>query len=521
VGDAPFHSSCPLSDDRLISLKQNTSSLLSRPKHYRPTRKSSRTKKIGGGHAHTRHVLPILRERFGFSDQPAHGASILQQHLLRSFPIIAHRLCFRPLINQRVALATLPYVAHVTKMVPSKRSSPSSSLDEERKPSAAEAEEGEGSRRKQVRLNVPPPPPLEERGVDDAEGPIPVQVAQAVTPSSARGLKSPPVGEDDAQQEGSARRAIFATPSAAASSATTITPPKDPSPAKRRLAFGRSIVETVVKDSVRQVYGIVKKLTGSIGGNGAFGPIYGELTMGSMQKMINLMKEHTGFDSSSRFIDVGSGIGKPNLHVTQDPGVAFSYGIEIEESRWLLGLNCLKGMLDAAHAQHLKQTALRDEQRIAEEERIQHRCFFAHGDICAANSFDPFTHVYMFSIGFPPRLWEVLAEMWNRSSSSLYLICYHGPKDIIQAYEFDVELVVQIPTSMHGSKEGHMGYIYKRTASPEAPTNAPPPCDPFFASAWTSVQNGLESLREEVDATVRGHMQSGTSTRARRRQSLN
>lgn len=401
-------------------------------------------------------------------------------------------------------------------MVPSKRSPPSpSSLDEEeRKPK----NDGEGSRRKQVRLNAPspPPPPLEERGVDDEENPVPV--VQAVTPASARGAKTPPADDDDVllQQEGSARRAIFATPSAATSSAASITPPKVPSPAKRRLAFGRSIVETVVKDSVRQVYGIVKKLTGSIGGNGAFGPIYGELTMGSMQKMINLMKVHTGFDSSSRFIDVGSGIGKPNLHVTQDPGVEFSYGVEIEESRWLLGLNCLKGMLDAAHAQHLEQAALPEKQRVPKEERIQHRCFFAHGDICTANTFDPFTHVYMFSIGFPPKLWEVLAEIWNRSSSS-YLICYHGPKDIIYAYEFDVELVVQTPTSMHGSKEGHMGYIYKRTAAPT--TTAPPLCDPYYASAWKSVQNGLESLREAVDATVRDHMQSGTSTRARRRRS--
>ena len=34
---------------------------------------------------------------------------------------------------------------------------------------------------------------------------------------------------------------------------------------------------------------IIRKLTGSIGGNGYCGPIYGELTMGSMHKMIKLM----------------------------------------------------------------------------------------------------------------------------------------------------------------------------------------------------------------------------------------
>lgn len=120
-----------------------------------------------------------------------------------------------------------------------------------------------------------------------------------------------------------------------------------PSPAKRKLIFGKSVLEVTVLESVRKVYRIIKKRTGSIGGNSSFGPIYGELTMGSMQKVINLMKEHTGFDASSRFIDVGSGVGKPNLHVAQDPGVELSYGIEVEADRWLLSMHGLQGTLEA------------------------------------------------------------------------------------------------------------------------------------------------------------------------------
>ena len=63
--------------------------------------------------------------------------------------------------------------------------------------------------------------------------------------------------------------------------------------------------------------------------------------------MTNLMMEHCGLDKNSRFIDVGSGIGKPNLHVAQHPGVEFSCGVEMEHSRWTLGMACLKGVLDA------------------------------------------------------------------------------------------------------------------------------------------------------------------------------
>ena len=50
------------------------------------------------------------------------------------------------------------------------------------------------------------------------------------------------------------------------------------------------------------------------------------------------MKTHTGLDSSSFFLDVGSGIGKPNFHVAIDPGVQVSFGLEIDDDRWLLSL---------------------------------------------------------------------------------------------------------------------------------------------------------------------------------------
>jgi hypothetical protein len=288
---------------------------------------------------------------------------------------------------------------------------------------------------------------------------------------------------------------------------TTITP----SPAKRKLIFGRSVVEVELKDSVRQVYSIVKKLTGSIGGNGSFGPIYGELTMGSMQKMINLMKEHTNLNTTSRFLDVGSGIGKPNLHVAQDPGVELSYGIEVEADRWLLGMNCLKGVLDHITSEdppHDNSEGVVDDR----DRSLQYNCIFVHGDITDATTFDPFTHVYMFSIGFPPKLWLELSKMWN-CSTSLYLICYHGPKYIVQKYNFDVELLIQTPTSMHGSKEGHMGYIYQRKNHLDATTTICEQhlrCDPYFSPAIDIVNGGLEQIRQYVTTELNERMESVT-----------
>jgi Histone methylation protein DOT1 len=167
------------------------------------------------------------------------------------------------------------------------------------------------------------------------------------------------------------------------------------SPAKRRLVFWNS--QITINKNVRSVYKIVRQRTGSIGGNGCFGPIYGELTTGSMQKIINMMKEHTNFDSSSLFIDIGSGIGKPNLHVSQDPGVQVSLGIESEDSRWILSMNCLQGVVDAVDNQLVHNSTgdiCGDNDKL-----LSCNCLFIREDVMNVQTFNPFTHVYMFSIG--------------------------------------------------------------------------------------------------------------------------
>lgn len=235
---------------------------------------------------------------------------------------------------------------------------------------------------KRVRLNVA----QGEEAVVQASTVV-VSAGRVVTPSTAASTAR--TQSAIAAYASPARRSLF-TPSVATA---TVTPSRaETSTTKRRLLFGRMVAELPIQQNVRQVYKIVKRLTGSLGGNASSGPIYGELTMHSMQKMINLMKEHTGFSAESRFIDVGSGIGKPNLHVTQDPGVCFSYGIEVEEARWVLGMTCLNGVLGEAASQASN--------RLTVDERILHRCVFEKGDIRQAKIFDPFTHVYMFSIGY-------------------------------------------------------------------------------------------------------------------------
>ena len=148
--------------------------------------------------------------------------------------------------------------------------------------------------------------------------------------------------------------------------------------------FGLSSKSRIeIAPHVRSVYRTINRYTGSIGGNGSGGAIYGELSIGSMQKVVNLLKVHTNLSSSSRFIDVGCGLGKPNIHVAQDPGVEFSYGLEMESIRWVLALSNLNQVLKSAK----------------KNKQIGHKCFLACANINEAKTLDPFTHVYMFDIG--------------------------------------------------------------------------------------------------------------------------
>jgi hypothetical protein len=119
--------------------------------------------------------------------------------------------------------------------------------------------------------------------------------------------------------------------------------------------------------------------------------------------------------------------------------------------------------------------------------------------------------------------------MWNRSQSE-FLVCYHSPKNIIDEYEFEVELLSQTPTSMHGSKEGHTGYLYKRKSKTETTTRSISskneqeenvPCDRLFADAWNLLKGGREKLSQAVKLELNESTEVvGPQTRSRNNSQL-
>ncbi|CEG36664.1 conserved hypothetical protein [Plasmopara halstedii] len=209
----------------------------------------------------------------------------------------------------------------------------------------------------------------------------------------------------------------------------------------------REVERTFTEHEVSEVYKAIRKQTGSLGGNAAGGAIYGEITQASFQRVVDYLKEFCELSESSRFIDVGSGLGKPNFHVAVDPGVQLSYGIELEELRWHLSLHNLRSVL-SLESQRLKPVST----------------VFTAGDITHAHTFEPFSHVYSFDVGFPPDVMDKMALMFNRSSAKYYA-SFHAPRKVVDMYGFAVENIGRVATSMAGSSEGHQCYFYRRLAS--------------------------------------------------------
>lgn len=157
--------------------------------------------------------------------------------------------------------------------------------------------------------------------------------------------------------------------------------------------------------------------------------------MGSMQKVIDFLKYHCNFNTESMFLDIGAGLGKPNIHVTLDPGVFISVGIEVEYIRWVLSLKNIQS---------------------ARNERI----LMINDNIKNLQNVDPFTHIYMFDVGFPPDLLLSITNSFNLSRIPKILICYKNPKCIIETCGFNVQYINQLKVHMCGSRESHTVYFY-------------------------------------------------------------
>jgi len=164
-----------------------------------------------------------------------------------------------------------------------------------------------------------------------------------------------------------------------------------------------------------------------------------------------------------------TGLGKPNFHAAQDPACRVSVGVELEKIRWQLSMFNLSYVAKETSRGRTEGEAEADVTRTS---KVLGNTNFLVDDIDNASSTDPFTHIYMYDLGFPPDLQKSIANKFNNSQYAEYLVSYRPPRRVIDEYGYAVKFIDQMSTSMHGSGENHMAYFYKRTSAVPALTNA-------------------------------------------------
>ena len=255
----------------------------------------------------------------------------------------------------------------------------------------------------------------------------------------------------------------------------------------------------------RKVLRIAQRATGELGGGGAGGPIYGELTPRSMGKVIDALAACCGLDARALLLDVGAGRGLPSLVAAQRAGCA-SLGVECEEERWAQSIHNLAAVHDAASSDA--------------EPELNTAVAFVRGDVARATTLDPCTHVYMFDTGFPAATLARLAELFNASSTARALVTFQ-PAARVARYGFaGLALRAQLAVKMAGSNEARTARVYARVAPPPPPAE-PRPAEPMWAGALALLRDGSaerrrhDALRQRAEYTRR--RSCATPDAARRR----
>ncbi len=84
------------------------------------------------------------------------------------------------------------------------------------------------------------------------------------------------------------------------------------------------------------------------------------------------------------------------------------------------------------------------------DDRLNDGVNFLENDIDNATSLDPFTHIYMYDLGFPPPLQQSIARKFNNSVHARYLVSYRPPRRVIEEYGYNVECIDRHDTKMFG-----------------------------------------------------------------------
>jgi hypothetical protein len=150
-------------------------------------------------------------------------------------------------------------------------------------------------------------------------------------------------------------------------------------------------------------------------------------------------------EGDSVFVDIGSGLGKPNIHAMHAFKIRASIGLELVGHRWHMSVAMLHNLLTRG---------------VQDVDGV----FFAHVDADDLTHLNGVTHVYSFNKGMPPYTKLQIAEAVRRSHSVMMFACYEHPGQMQSYGKFMHEFYLEgsVIAIMSGSGQSHKCYIYRR-----------------------------------------------------------
>ncbi len=112
-----------------------------------------------------------------------------------------------------------------------------------------------------------------------------------------------------------------------------------------------------------------------------------------------------------------------------------SIGVELEKIRWQLSMFNLQYICKETSR---GRTEDEKEEDVTRDSKVLGNTNFLVDDIDNANSTDPFTHIYMYDLGFPPPLQQSIARKFNNSQYAQYLVSYRPPRRVIEEFVSNV-----------------------------------------------------------------------------------
>lgn len=212
---------------------------------------------------------------------------------------------------------------------------------------------------------------------------------------------------------------------------------------------------TSEKDIVRSLYLTMTGIENKLGGGEGVEGLYGSIKGGDMQRILSVMRHHTGLGPGSHLVDVGAGLGRPLIHALLTEGIALASGIEIDS------IKCMKAI------PFLEQTV----KALARKGIVPDNLVIPAltcAPIQSIPSFGTATHAYSFWEGVPVDARVAFGKLFASSPTmqgvtvvQRSMRCDDPARVMEEEYGFgEVQLVDAFSVGMSGSGARFQAYIF-------------------------------------------------------------